>query len=269
MTLLKENEKGAAAYYCLDAANQFLLQVLPSTPKEDVLSMFQPLYADNPDLAFKLAMMFGNLRPGGGGRPNMGAFVACMEHVWAQNPAHLTANIENIMEDVSCKMALVLLKHLSNLDDPASPNNYWGNLDLILKKKEKKWARTDDTWSEQAKATKKQKRRDRFAAHLRVLEEFAASLNDPSITSAFQIVQRRANLPPRKTCTVDIKVPVPETEKIRVKYEEFLANRKDPEDKEEEEEEEEEYLTKKQKRDKMRRERYFCESIHCCSLSLH
>jgi hypothetical protein len=80
--------------------------------------------------AFKFAMIFANLRKGGGGRANMNAFVACMDEVWEKRPMHVVVNARLIMELGSAKTMLVLLKHFSN---PAldHANNYWGNLAAI------------------------------------------------------------------------------------------------------------------------------------------
>ena len=216
------NEKGGAAYD-VDRANQLLLQILPTSSKEEVLEIFQPLYAANPAMAFQLAMMFGNLRPGGGGRPNMNAFVACMEHVWTQNPAHVTENVECIMQDVSCKMMLVLLKHFSNLgDNSSSPNNYWGNLALIQAKKEKKWARADDPKKEETILAKKQKRRDRFAAHVRMLQSFMEEKLDPSLfSSIFQIVQPKACVSKDKTYAAQMYGPIARTGEVAAKFDLF------------------------------------------------
>ena len=213
------NENGSLAY-TLDAANSFLIHVLPNSPKEDVIRLFQPLYAQCPETAFKLAMMFGNLRKGGGGRPSMNGFVACMEHVWTKHPAHIIANVENIMDDVSCKMMLVLLKHLSNLHDPENSNNYWGNLDLIEKKKSKRWERTDKPDSPEARLAKKQKRKDRFAGHVHVLEEFSRHCFHHE-NCLFQIVQPKACVQARKTYPFDVTVPVPRTEMVRDRFELF------------------------------------------------
>jgi hypothetical protein len=216
------NEKGAPAYD-VDQGNQLLLQILPTSSKEEVLEIFEPLYAASPAMAFQLAMMFGNLRPGGGGRPNMNAFVACMEHVWLQNPAHITRNIECIMEDVSCKMMLVLLKHFSNLgDNSSSPNNYWGNLALIQAKKEKSWARNDKPMDEDTILRKKQKRRDRFAAHVRTLQSFMEEKLDQSLfSSIFQIVQPKACVNNSKTYAVEMFGPIARTEGVAAKFDFF------------------------------------------------
>lgn len=101
-----ETENGAPAYL-LDPWNDLLAKTFPDTPAQDIKDGFRPLYEEDRCKAFKYAMMFGNLRKGGGGRANMKAFVTCMDVVWEKNPMHIVANVRIIMELCSAKMMLV------------------------------------------------------------------------------------------------------------------------------------------------------------------
>jgi hypothetical protein len=62
---------------------------------------------------------------------------------------------------------------------------------------------------------------------------------------------------------VDVKVHVPRTEEVRIKFEEFLANRTEQQQADSQKEEDEEVeMTNKQKRDKLKRERYIFLCTH-------
>lgn len=75
MSLVTRNEKGGAAYDA-GAWNDLLLQTFPDTPRDDIYSSFIPLYEQDPERAFKFAMMFGNLRPGAGGKSSFSSVVS-------------------------------------------------------------------------------------------------------------------------------------------------------------------------------------------------
>ena len=192
----------------------FLTYATPGTSREDVKSRFEPLLLQNPGKAFLHAMMIGNLREGGGGRADMKTFMACMEVIWDKKPHLIIANIKFIMMDVSCKMGLILLKHFSNLDDEENTNNYWGNLAAIENKKQLRLSfrpnlilqerRQLPIWAgchraellskaQQAADEAQLRRKRRFDAHGKVLQEFVESLAMPGvIDDVFQIVQPKA-----------------------------------------------------------------------------
>jgi hypothetical protein len=62
--------------------------------------------------AFCMAMMFGNLRKGGGGRADMPTFMACMDVIWRNNPQHIVSNIRFIMEVCDILQCFYLLHFL-------------------------------------------------------------------------------------------------------------------------------------------------------------
>jgi hypothetical protein len=204
------NEKGCAAVLA-DEWNSLLLNVFPDTPRQQVYDAFGPLYDRDPENAFRFAMMFGNLRKGGGGRTNMNAFFACMEVVWAKNPRHLVANVKGIMDHVSCKAALTLLKHLSNHADQSSPNNYWGNLQRI----------EDRANLRKSFAAKDRARRiARAQGHMRVLQEFVDDCLGPPFRSIMQVLQPKAWVK-KKTVPLKRQCLVPRTPLIAERFDLF------------------------------------------------
>lgn len=193
----------------------FAIHTTPGTSRHCVMRTFSKLYDMDRRKAFCMAMMFGNLRKGGGGRADMPTFMACMDVIWRNNPQHIVSNIRFIMEvrdfssasiccivcvlicgcyeqHVSCKMALVMLKHFSNPSED-HPNNYWGNLDLIEKRKCHRmtyrpavvmdeydripywvhWEKTElKQKADDARIEVARRRERRFNAHVRMLEDF-------------------------------------------------------------------------------------------------
>lgn len=129
MLLAVESENGSSMHACDSDWTSFYAYVTPGTDRQTVQERFAVLYDKDRGRAFRYAMRFGNLRDGSCGTADMQSWMACMEVVWEKNPLHLIANIRCIMEDVSCKWALTLLKHFSNPDE-SHGNNYWGNLML-------------------------------------------------------------------------------------------------------------------------------------------
>jgi hypothetical protein len=165
--------------------------------------------------------MMANLRPGGCGRLCMHAFIACMEVVWRKNPKHVIDNIKHIMEDVSCKMGLLLLKHFSN-PDTEHPNNYWGNLDKIKERENLRQAwEYGPLHREDVQEFRLQRRRSRFQGRMRVLEEFVQFLGPP-FENVFEVVQPKACVMKRVVSTRK-RVLVPKTKLVEDKFNFFLS----------------------------------------------
>lgn len=250
------NEKGALGY-ALDPWLHFLEQVFPDTSAEEVADAFRPLYKEDPKLAFKYAMLFGNLRKGGGGKCNMNAFVACMDVIWATDPMHIVANVENIMDvspsshlslllpktfltkmcktqDVSCKMMLVLLKHFSN-PDPKHLNNYWGNLAAIAARKQlrcsfSKSAAVEDTDSfhdyRDIATVSKARRKKRFEGHQHTLEAFLSSSHFQDCyyiqeEGIFSILQPKVWVRQPKAVTCKVNKLMPRSSAVAEQWEAF------------------------------------------------
>ena len=170
-------------------------------------------------------MMTANLRSGCGGRLNFSCFVACMESIWGVNPLHIISNIGNIMEDISVKWGLILLKHFSN-PDANHPNNYWGNRELARAKKNRMETYrqgckyTNHSWD--VHAANQQRRFARFQGHFRVVDEFSRTLAAPFNSGPFQVVQPKANLK-AKTSPVKMRVLEPRNALVKEKFDKFLA----------------------------------------------
>jgi hypothetical protein len=237
-----QSENGAPMIGC-DAWTSFITFVTPGTERQHVCSRFRALYEADPCKAFKLAMRFGNLREGGFGTVDMKSWVACMEVVWEMNPRHIILNIRNIMEHVSCKWALTLLKHFSNPDE-THRNNYWGNLLLAEKHKEHRQSfRVSLVLEERnriplydfkqrelflAKAqlaadAAELRRKKRFDAHVKVLEEFVEEhvCMPGVIDNIFQILQPKPLSLKTKTFEVCRKVWVPKNAEVAFEFFKF------------------------------------------------
>jgi hypothetical protein len=76
----------------------FAVHTTPGTSRYMVMRDFAELYDMDRRKAFCMAMMFGNLRQGGGGRADMPTFMACMDVIWEKNPQHIISNIRAIMQ---------------------------------------------------------------------------------------------------------------------------------------------------------------------------
>jgi hypothetical protein len=243
--VLSEND--APMHKCDSMWLSFMTFVTPGTNKDTVQQRFASLYVANPEKAFKLAMRFGNLRQGGFGTADMQSWLACMEVVWAANPRHIVVNIRNIMLHVSCKWALTLLKHFSNPSD-THRNNYWGNLLLTEKQKEHRMSYRVSTVLEERKkiplydadARKKcldkaqeaadnceLRRKKRFDAHVKVLEEFVEEhVRMPGvIDSIFQILQPKPMSLKTKTFEVRKKVWIPRSMEVGKEFAWFQLER--------------------------------------------
>lgn len=223
-------ENGAPMAKC-DMWDSFFVYTTPGTDKDKVQSNFKVLYTADKAKAFRYAMRLGHLREGSGGSADMHNWMACMEVIWQSNPLHIISNIRYIMEDVSCKMALVLFKHVSNLESKNN-NNYWENEESIIKKREYMMSyrlskvlqklRNTPVWDPalrdelqkmaQGAADQCQVRRKaRFDAHVRVLEEFLEKEVDMPgvIDNIFQILQPKPLSLKTKTFEVRKTVTVP------------------------------------------------------------